>query len=115
MNENRQYMRYNEIGRVNATELCALPGILEDISISGCRIRFPCIVSVDMDAEYKINVTLSRLVDEGPFVLLCKPRWVVDHDDITEIGMMNLYSPDEKRLKDFIEYLENLNNDLFQD
>lgn len=111
MNENRQYTRYNEIGRVVATDLCGLPGILDDISLAGCRIHFPCIVSVDMEAEYKIKITLSRSPEEAPLQLLCKPKWVEDYEDSTHLGLMYMYSPDENRLRDFIKLLEDVNND----
>ena len=109
--ENRQHERYSEIGRVSVSELCSLPGILIDISVAGCKIRLPFIISVDMDKEYEVFITLSRVPEEAPLHLLCKPRWVQDYEESTEIGFMNIYSPDNNRLKEFIEHIKDLDTD----
>lgn len=113
--ENRQDIRYCEIGRVIAPEICALNGILDDISITGCKIHFPCIFELNHDNEYNIKITLSRSPEDTPLQLLCKPIWVKHGAGDTYIGMQNLYSPDENRLKEFIDFLEQLNTDDLPD
>ena len=60
--ENRQDTRYVEIGRVVAPEICALNGILDDISLTGCKIHFPCILDVNLDNEYNLKISLSDLL-----------------------------------------------------
>ena len=55
--ENRQHIRYEEIGRVNAPEICALPGILDDISSEGCKIHYTFPVVVDLETEYEIKLS----------------------------------------------------------
>lgn len=113
--ENRQDTRYVEIGRVIAPEICALNGILDDISLTGCKIHFPCILDVNLDNEYNLKISLSRSPEDTPLQLLCKPIWVKQGAGDTYIGMQNLYSPDESRLKDFIDFLEQLSTDDLPD
>lgn len=113
MNEKRTETRYDDIGKVVISELCALSGILDDISLSGCKVHFPCIIPVDMEAEYKVNITLTRTPDQAPLQLLCKPKWVQDFGETTQIGFINLYSPDEIRLKEYIKYLASMSQDDF--
>lgn len=74
--ENRISTRYSEIGRVTAPELCALPGILDNISATGCKIHFPVSVVVDLEVEYMIKIQLTRSPEEPPLQLMCKPMWV---------------------------------------
>lgn len=109
-NENRQNKRFLELGRVFSTELCALPGILDNISIDGCQVHFPVPVVVDLDNEYKIKLQLSRSTDENPLQLLCKPVWVSDNGGTTYLGFQILYSPDDMRLRQMIAELERLSN-----
>ncbi|MBO4639227.1 MAG: PilZ domain-containing protein [Treponema sp.] len=106
--ENRQSQRYPEIGRIIAPELCALPGILDNISFTGCKIHFPVSVVVDLDSEYMIKVTLSRSIDVVPLQLMCKPMWVKENQGVTSIGLQILYSPDDARLREFITYLQEM-------
>ena len=109
--ENRQNPRYPEIGRINAPELCALPGILDNISLSGCKIHFPVSVVVDLDSEYMIKISLSRSIEEAPLQLMCKPMWVKENQGTTQIGLQILYSPDDARLREFVNYLQAMGDD----
>lgn len=106
--ENRQNIRYKELGRVFSTELCALSGILDDISIDGCKVHFPVPVVADLENEYKLKIQLSRASDEAPLQLLCKPIWVNDNGGITYLGFQILYSPDDMHLRETIASLEQL-------
>ncbi|MBR5402418.1 MAG: PilZ domain-containing protein [Treponema sp.] len=109
--ENRRSPRYPEIGRVIATDLCALPGILDNISLTGCKVHFPVSVVVDLEAEYMIKITLSRSLEEAPLQLMCKPMWVTENQGVTQVGLQILYSPDDARLREFVSYLEEMNDD----
>ena len=114
MNEvNRQFTRYEEIGKVNAPQLCALPGILDDISVSGCKIHYSFKVPVDMETEYEIKLSPLHHGDQTPLNLICLPQWVDESNENTVIGFKILYSPDANRLKTFIEQLENLSKNQF--
>ena len=115
--ENRQHPRYPEIGRIIAPEICALPGILDNISFTGCKIHFPVSVVVDLDAEYMIKIALSRSPDDTPLQLMCKPMWVKENQGNTQMGLQILYSPDDARLREFIAYLQEMgeDEDVFED
>lgn len=108
--ENRRDVRYSEIGRVFATELCSLPGILDDISASGCKIHFPISVVVDLENEYELKIAPSHFSDQAPLKLMCQPQWAKEVGGETTIGFKILYSPDATRLTDFITYLESLSD-----
>ncbi|MCQ2576499.1 MAG: PilZ domain-containing protein [Treponema sp.] len=110
MEENRQSVRYHEIGRVVCNDLCALPGILDDISADGCKIHFPLSFVVDIEKEYMLRIIFSRS-PEAPLQLMVRPRWVRESSGSTQIGMEILYSPDQNRLKEFIAYLEEISID----
>lgn len=109
--ENRQNTRYSEIGRVVAPEICPLNGVLDDISLTGCKVHFPCIAELNYEDEYNIQILFSRSPEDEPLQLLCQPIWVKHEGGATEIGFSYMYSPDENRLKEFISYLENLSDD----
>ena len=108
--ENRQNPRYPEIGRITAPELCPLPGILDNLSLTGCKIHFPVSVVVDLETEYMIKVSLTRSIDE-PLQLMCKPMWVTENQGSTQVGLQILYSPDDARLREFISYLQEMDED----
>ena len=49
--ENREAERYDDMGKVNCPELCALSGNLINISKTGLMVHFPVPVSVDIEAQ----------------------------------------------------------------
>ena len=101
----RKLPRFADFGRVEAPALCAIPGVLDDISIEGCKVHFPVEVVVDPDADYEIKVRPSRRVSEVPFMLICHPQWNRIEDGTTHIGFKVLRSPDTWRLTQYIEQL----------
>ena len=110
-NENRQQTRFKEIGRIIAPEICALPGILDDISAAGCKVHYPFPVVVDLENEYELKIAPTRSQDETPLKLMCVPQWVNEKEGNTHIGFKILYSPDANRLAEFIAYLEKVSDD----
>lgn len=111
MDDNRQNIRYSEIGPVFAPEICALSGVLDDISTNGCRLHFPVPVVVDLEKEYLIKIQFSRLFGEEPLQLMCKPMWISEKEGTTQIGFTILFSPDEMRFQEYITHLDKLNED----
>ncbi len=109
--ENRQHPRYKEIGRIIANELCALPGVLDDISLQGCQIHYSVPVIVDLETEYEVQISPLHNEMSAPLNLRCQPQWVKEHEGNTTIGLKILYSPDAARLSDFIEKLKQINSD----
>ena len=111
--ENRVATRYKEIGHVNAPELCALSGILDDISEQGIKIHYNFPVVVDLENEYEVSVLPSQNTSGKPLNLICVPQWVKESDGLTSIGFKVQFSPDANRLKDFIAYLKKISEDDF--
>ncbi len=107
--EKRRHPRFNVTGRVDAADLCIFPGILLDLSLGGCRVRFPIQVTVNPDEEYQLKLKFSCDCISKSLTLLGRPAYVKTSDS-TEIGFQFLRSPDSPGLKDFIEEYTNLNN-----
>ena len=113
--ENRQHIRYEEIGRFTAPELCALPGILDDISREGCKVHYTFPVVVDLETEYEIKLSPLHGTNSTPLNLICIPQWANEHGGNTYIGFKINYSPDAHRLEEFIKHLETISKDDFPD
>lgn len=109
----RQEMRFKEIGRVSANEICSISGILDDISQNGCKIHYQFPVNIDLEKEYELKILPLRNSDENPLNLICKPQWIKTENENTFIGFQILYSPDVNRLTEFINFLKNQEDDNF--
>ena len=113
--ENRLHTRYEEIGRVTASELCALPAVLDDISLNGCKIHYSFPVVVDLENEYEVKISPLHSSDNTPLNLICVPQWVKELEGSTFIGFKIQYSPDASRLQEFISRLEEISKDSIPD
>jgi len=109
--EKRTSIRYIEIGRMTCPEICALSGVLDDISATGFKVHYNFPVVVDLENEYEIQISPSNNQSGNPLHLRCLPQWVNEIDGATFIGFKTLYSPDVNRLNDFISHLEELSAD----
>jgi len=103
--EQRKDERFDDIGRVDAPELCVFPGVLVDISMLGCRIRFPASVSVDMDSDIDLKITSPRKGTTQSFNLIGHPKWIKEENGSTEVGFRLLRSPGSRLLYKYIEKL----------
>jgi hypothetical protein len=103
----RKSMRFADIGRIDAPQICALPGVLDNISREGCKIHYMFPVVIDLENDYEVRITPSSSPMK-PFTLLCHPQWVKENKGITEIGLSILRSPEYSR---FVEYVNNLDSD----
>lgn len=106
MKTQRNFSRYDDIGRFEVSELCALPGALVNISREGCKIRYDFPVNVDLESDYNAKITFARSAMNGQYRLLCRPRWVLNVGESTEIGFQILPSQDFSNLSKYIEELE---------
>ena len=113
--ENRLHTRYEEIGRVTAPELCALPAVLDDISLSGCKIHYSFPVVVDLENEYDVQISPLHSSINVPLNLICTPQWVKEQEGNTYIGFKIQYSPDANKLSAFITQLEEISKDGLPD
>ena len=103
--ENRGAQRFDDIGKVVCTEICALPGGLDNISRTGFKVHFPLSVTVELENEYELRIALAKKPGEPPLVLMCQPQWVRECENVTEIGFKTLYSLDQNRYMEYIEEL----------
>lgn len=103
--ETRLFERFDDIGRVESSELCPLSGILDNVSREGCKVHYNFPVVVDLDNDYEIKMTFARNASEGSLQLICHPQWVREENGCTEIGFKILPSKEYPRL---IEYIEKL-------
>ncbi len=105
MQEQRRDERFDDIGRVDAQSLCPLSGVLQDISMAGCRIKFPVQCTVDMESEVELTVTPAHKQASQPFILIGQPTWVKEEADSCEIGFKLLHSPGSRQLGEYIQKL----------
>ena len=106
-NEHRRSERFDDIGRVDALQICPLPGVLDDISLNGCKVHFPIPVSVDMDNDFELKLKLSAgNASHNSLLLLCHPQWQRTDGFETQVGFKVLRSPDTRELESYIENLK---------
>ena len=113
--ENRLHTRYEEIGRITAPEICALPGILDDISLNGAKVHYSFPVVVDLETEYEVKISPLHGSNSSPLNLICSPQWVKEQGGNTYIGFKIHYSPDAHKLESFIKHLEIISKDDLPD
>ena len=101
----RKSPRYSEIGRVDAPTLCALPGVLDNISAEGCKIHFPFTLTVDLENDYDIKLTPANCAPKV-FQLVGHPQWVKETKNTTEIGFSILPSHNSRELVAYVNELE---------
>mgnify|MGYP002627324147 FL=1 len=103
--EQRADERFEEFGKVEVEKLCALPGVLDDISVGGCRVHFPLPVTVNMEADYSLRIHISLGNRPRSLSITCQPLWQRLNGNETEVGFKILPSIDTPLLT---EYLNNL-------
>lgn len=101
----RLSQRFEDLGRFLAPDLCALPGVLVNISREGCKIRYQYPVTLDEENDYEAKITFARAAS-GSFNLLCHPQWVRTEGNNTEIGFKILPSTDYTKLASYINQLQ---------
>ena len=102
--DQRKDERIIDVGRVEAPELCVFPGILEDISMFGSKIRFPAPVDVELNMDVDLTISPSGNTSQ-PLKIIAQPKWVKKEGNSTEIGFKFLRSPGTRLLNAYIEKL----------
>jgi len=100
----RKDTRFEDFGRIECDELSPVSGILDDISLNGCKIHYDVPVSVNLENDYELHVRLSRDPSEE-IILISHPEWVRKTDSTTLIGFSILRSPDSARLDEYVSQL----------
>lgn len=104
--ENRAATRYNDIGRIVCEEMSPLPGILVNISRTGCKVHFPLVITPDAENEYEVSVMLPKKYNESPLKMMVQVQWIRDAENATDIGLKFLFSPDSARFNKYVAELE---------
>ncbi len=102
--EQRKDVRFEDIGRVDIPALCILPAVLVDISMYGCKVRFPVALDIEMENEYDIKI-IPAMREFGSFHLVGEPAWIKKEHKSTEVGFKILRSPGSKNLQNYVEKL----------
>ncbi len=106
--DNRQSPRFRDFARARVDELCQLPGFLEDVSKTGCKVRFSHEFEVDSEREYTLTIQPASRSGIREFDLTVRPEWVRKDDDAVEIGFSILHSPGVRQFHRYVELLEGL-------
>lgn len=101
----RKAVRIQDIGRVEAPELCPLAAVLDNFSKCGLKIHYTVPVAVDLDNDYEISVIFARAASEI-ISLVVHPQWVKEENGTTEIGFKILPSKGTSRLAEYIKELD---------
>lgn len=114
-NNNRQMPRFNDFARAKINGLCQLPGILEDVSKTGCKVRFPHSFEIDTDVEYTLTILPALRSGIKEFELVVRPEWVCGKDDSFLIGFCILHSPGMRQYQKYVEILAQLDLQILQE
>ena len=102
----RRGERFSEIGRFEAGDLCAFPGVVEDVSEGGCRVHFPVDINLDMEKDYHALLHLPENKEKTSLKLLCHPQWVSIEKNKPVVGFSFLSSTDTPALMSHIDSLK---------
>lgn len=111
MLEKRKDIRYREMGHVDCPQICALSGVLEDISISGVKVHFPCPIILDDSKEYDLKLKMSQKPKMEAITVSCKMEWSQVEDSQTTFGFRIIKCDNKKILEEYIEFLKKSSQD----
>ncbi len=109
--EKRKDVRYKEMGHVEAPLICALSGVLEDVSLSGVKVHFPCPVILDDSKEYELKLKMSQKPKMPAITIFCKMEWSKVTDVQTVFGFRIVKCDDKKLLEEYIDFLKESSQD----
>ncbi|MCR5724318.1 MAG: PilZ domain-containing protein [Treponema sp.] len=104
ISELRSQERYEDFGRIECPEICIVNGVLNDISINGCKVHFDAPITINLEDDYELHVRLSHSA-QAPLILMCHPQWVKSDNDTADVGFLIMRSPDTARLKQYVSLL----------
>ena len=110
--EHRKDARYDNMGRVESDVICPLPGVLDDIILTGCRVHYPTSLTLDMENDYPLRLKVSIRGETHQLEMICHPQWSnISDESVTEIGFSFLRSPDTPALNSLIGQLSDIEKD----
>jgi len=98
----RKDKRFSDIGKVNCSALCIFSGVLLDVSLTGCCVRFPAVLSPDQDQDYELSISLFNKTAVQPFLFISHVQWIRSSNDTTEIGFRFMHSRGTKALGEYL-------------
>ena len=113
--ENRQMPRIRDFARARINELCQLPCFLEDVSKTGCKVRFSHIFDIDIDREYTLTVLPAFRSGIKEFDLVVKPMWIEKSRTSVEIGFSVLHCPGIRHFARYVDILAELEETELQE
>lgn len=113
--DNRQDPRIRDFARARIDELCCLPCFLEDVSKTGCKVRFSQDIEIDTDREYTLTVLPAFRTGIKEFDLVVRPQWISRSADSVEIGFSVLCSPGIRQFSRYVEILATLEESVLQE
>jgi hypothetical protein len=93
---------FAEKGRVDCTEISALPGVLDEIALDSFRARFQKPIFIEEDKEYNVRLTFFPRNSVRELLLFCFPQDETDCGEEIEVEFKILRSPDSPELMDII-------------
>jgi hypothetical protein len=113
--DQRQTPRIHDFAKACMPELTKLPGFLEDVSKTGCKVRFTDTFEIDMDQEYTLTVQPSLRSGIKGFDLVVSPQWARTETDSMEIGFFVLHCPGTCPFNKYVDILASYEVELIQE
>jgi len=108
----RRAPRFSDFARAKLNQVYQLPGFLEDVSATGCRVRFTHTFEVDTDREYVLTILPSLRSGLFEFDLTVHPEWVKTTEETTEIGFSILHCPGTRTYQRYVAILAEQQEEL---
>ena len=99
--EHRKEQRYGVFLKVIAKEISQFPGCVEEVSRSGCKIKFSDVEDFDFESEYSVTVYSQA----NSFELTLKPNWAARNGTGAVIGFSVLCTPGYRNFIRFVEHI----------
>lgn len=103
--ELRKNARFEDFGKVECPEICVVTGILDDISLDGCKVHFDAPIILSLEDDYELHVRFSRFPQEV-LTLMAHPQWTKEEGNMNSVGFAILRSPDTAKLDSYINKLK---------
>ncbi len=103
--DKRELPRFRDFAGARIDGVSHLPGFLEDVSKTGCRVRFSDNFILDSDAEYDLTILPSLRSGLKSFTMVVKPEWVVSEKTNLEVGFSVLHCPGVRQYQKYVECL----------
>ena len=105
MTEQRKNTRYLTFARAHIEGVTREDAIVKDISITGCCVELPSIVTIAPNEKYKLKIIPEDEAKIDPFFLSVEAKWIGTEVDSYEFGFNIIESPKGKQFQRYVDYL----------